>query len=169
MGFQKLLFSLLLLISSLGFSLQASADYVVGTCTIKDPVIGTEGTVCPGVNLNGLNLSNGGTNFDLTYADFSNAILTNIIFTGFDFTNSYFLDVDFTGSTFTSVTWGNTTCPDGTNSDQYTGNGCFGVFADDDGDGVRNDLDAFPLNPAASVDSDADGYPDFFNENCDAT
>ena len=31
---------------------------------------------------------------------------------------------------------------------------------DSDGDGVENQADAFPLDPAASVDSDADGFPD---------
>lgn len=32
--------------------------------------------------------------------------------------------------------------------------------ADSDGDGVSNSLDAFPTDPAASVDTDRDGYPD---------
>ena len=34
---------------------------------------------------------------------------------------------------------------------------------DSDGDGVPNTLDAFPLDPAASVDTDHDGYPDAWN------
>jgi hypothetical protein len=34
-----------------------------------------------------------------------------------------------------------------------------------DGDGVINALDAFPNDPAASVDSDGDGFPDAFNAN----
>jgi hypothetical protein len=34
---------------------------------------------------------------------------------------------------------------------------------DSDGDGVSNTQDAFPLDPAASVDSDHDGYPDAWN------
>ena len=34
---------------------------------------------------------------------------------------------------------------------------------DGDGDGVANTADAFPLDPAASVDSDHDGYPDNWN------
>src|SRR5262245_700913 len=34
---------------------------------------------------------------------------------------------------------------------------------DSDGDGVPNTEDAFPLDPAASVDSDHDGYPDAWN------
>jgi hypothetical protein len=35
---------------------------------------------------------------------------------------------------------------------------------DDDNDGVLDDNDAFPLDPAASVDTDADGLPDDWNE-----
>ncbi len=34
---------------------------------------------------------------------------------------------------------------------------------DSDGDGVPNDQDAFPIDPAASVDTDGDGYPDRWN------
>jgi len=34
---------------------------------------------------------------------------------------------------------------------------------DSDGDGVTNTLDAFPLDVAASVDTDRDGYPDAWN------
>ncbi len=34
---------------------------------------------------------------------------------------------------------------------------------DSDGDGVKNDLDAFPTDAAASVDADKDGYPDKWN------
>src|SRR5690554_4441449 len=36
-----------------------------------------------------------------------------------------------------------------------------------DKDGIPNDQDAFPNNPAASVDSDGDGYPDKWNDSCD--
>ena len=35
---------------------------------------------------------------------------------------------------------------------------------DYDNDGVENDKDAFPYDPAASVDSDKDGYPDSYNK-----
>jgi hypothetical protein len=34
---------------------------------------------------------------------------------------------------------------------------------DSDGDGVKNDVDAFPTDPAASIDADKDGYPDKWN------
>lgn len=40
---------------------------------------------------------------------------------------------------------------------------------DTDGDGVGNNIDAFPTNIAASVDTDADGDPDDWNAGCDAT
>jgi hypothetical protein len=34
---------------------------------------------------------------------------------------------------------------------------------DTDGDGVKDDVDAFPNDPAASIDTDSDGYPDSWN------
>lgn len=37
---------------------------------------------------------------------------------------------------------------------------------DVDGDGVMNEVDAFPLDEGASLDTDADGMPDDYNENC---
>ena len=37
------------------------------------------------------------------------------------------------------------------------------VNNDTDGDGVSNSEDAFPEDPAASMDSDNDGYPDEWN------
>lgn len=42
--------------------------------------------------------------------------------------------------------------------------GTFVPLEDADGDGILNDDDVFPLDPAASVDSDADGYPDAWND-----
>jgi hypothetical protein len=38
---------------------------------------------------------------------------------------------------------------------------------DSDGDGVLNKVDAFPMDPAASRDSDKDGYPDAWNRGKD--
>jgi hypothetical protein len=38
---------------------------------------------------------------------------------------------------------------------------------DDDGDSVNDTNDAFPLNAAASVDTDGDGLPDDWNTDCD--
>ena len=37
------------------------------------------------------------------------------------------------------------------------------AFAGTDGDGVPDEIDAFPNDPSASVDSDNDGYPDAWN------
>lgn len=37
------------------------------------------------------------------------------------------------------------------------------VLPDSDGDGVQDALDAFPQDPAASVDADGDGFPDQWN------
>ena len=37
--------------------------------------------------------------------------------------------------------------------------------SDSDGDGVADAQDAFPFDPAASIDSDGDGYPDSWNVN----
>ncbi len=37
------------------------------------------------------------------------------------------------------------------------------LISDSDGDGVPDNIDAFPSDPAASIDSDGDGYPDEWN------
>ena len=44
---------------------------------------------------------------------------------------------------------------DGINDDEDT---------DDDDDGIPDDYDSFPLDPAAAIDGDGDGYPDRWNE-----
>lgn len=41
-------------------------------------------------------------------------------------------------------------------------------YRDSDADGILDDLDAFPLNYAASVDSDNDGHPDHWLASCDS-
>ncbi len=41
------------------------------------------------------------------------------------------------------------------------------IDSDDDNDGVWDELDSFPLNPAASVDIDMDGLPEQFNDSCE--
>jgi Leucine-rich repeat (LRR) protein len=38
---------------------------------------------------------------------------------------------------------------------------------DSDNDGIEDSMDAFPTNASASVDTDLDGMPDSFHENCD--
>ena len=38
------------------------------------------------------------------------------------------------------------------------------IKVEGDGDGITGDNDSFPMDPAASVDSDGDGYPDEWNE-----
>ncbi|WP_300426178.1 hypothetical protein [uncultured Thalassolituus sp.] len=42
------------------------------------------------------------------------------------------------------------------------------IYRDSDGDGSLDGSDAFPLNAAASLDSDDDGYPDQWNPYCDS-
>lgn len=42
------------------------------------------------------------------------------------------------------------------------------TYRDSDGDGVLDNDDKFPSNPAASFDTDGDGHPDSWSENCDA-
>lgn len=66
-----------------------------------------------------------------TGANFSNANLVRSIFTSNDFTNANFTNANLTGvstdggSNYTGAIWSNTTCPDGTNSDN-DGNTCIG-------------------------------------------
>ena len=42
---------------------------------------------------------------------------------------------------------------------------CNYLDSDDDGDGVSDDMDSFPLDPAATTDTDGDGMPDSLNGN----
>jgi len=64
----------------------------------------------PAANLAGAGLSG---------LDLANAVLAGANLTSADLTGATVTRADFTG-----VTWNNTTCPDGTNSDQHV-NGCF--------------------------------------------
>ncbi len=63
-------------------------------------------------------------------------------------------------------------CPDVVNADQLNtdgdvqGNAC---DTDDDNDSVLDTSDQLPLNPAASVDADLDGFPSSWNAACNAT
>jgi len=52
-------------------------------------------------------------------ADLRNADLTNAVLIGADLTNA-----DLMGANLTNVTWSNTTCPDGSNSDTNGLNAC---------------------------------------------
>ncbi|MFB1037254.1 MAG: calcium-binding protein, partial [Sinobacterium sp.] len=55
-------------------------------------------------------------------------------------------------------------------SNDFDMDGSYNYFdTDDDNDGVLDTADAFATNVAASVDTDLDGLPDSFNENCDAS
>ena len=58
---------------------------------------------------------------NLTSSNFTNADLTNVNFTGTNLTGATSMDT----ASLTDVIWSNTTCPDGTNSDN-NGNTCEG-------------------------------------------
>jgi uncharacterized protein YjbI with pentapeptide repeats len=73
-------------------------------------------------NFAGANLT--GVNF--TSAHYTQSFFTNANLTGADFTNANTADMyDAQTTTTTGVTWSNTSCPDGTNSDN-DGNTCVG-------------------------------------------
>jgi virginiamycin B lyase len=93
-----------------------------------------------GLNISGSNLQNGifnSTNFsgsnlsgsNAPHASFQGANFTNANlagstfqaanFTGADFTGAYLKGANFKDAIMTNVTWSNTTCPDGTNSDTH--------------------------------------------------
>jgi uncharacterized protein YjbI with pentapeptide repeats len=68
------------------------------------------------------------TNTNLTSSDLSFSNFSNANFTGANLTNTYAFSATGMGTaTVTGVTWSNTTCPDGTNSDS-NGNTCVGHF-----------------------------------------
>jgi YVTN family beta-propeller protein len=76
-----------------------------------------------GLNLNHVNLSEAflssasldGTN--LTAARLDNAIVSNASLNGTDLTDAVLFHADLSAAHFNNVTWSNTMCPDGTNSD----------------------------------------------------
>ena len=89
-------------------------------------------------NFSYANFSNIQGNLDTLDVDFTNANFTGAKFGWVDFTGANFTGVNFTGasllaavatkSIFTNVTWSNTICPDGTNSDGNTPKTCVGHF-----------------------------------------
>jgi uncharacterized protein YjbI with pentapeptide repeats len=79
-----------------------------------------------GASLQSANFTNAtliGTN--LSGASLQFATLTNADLAGADLTGAYLTLADFSGATLTGVTWSNTSCPDGTNSDSDGGT-CIG-------------------------------------------
>jgi hypothetical protein len=59
-------------------------------------------------------------------ADLQGASLRNVDLTGADLTDADLRDADVLGATLADVTWSNTRCPDGTNSDSGAGSGANG-------------------------------------------
>jgi hypothetical protein len=93
-------------------------------------------TACPtliGCNLHGVNLTNANlAGLDLTNANLSGAILTGADLTGADLAGANLRGANLTNAdldgaiasastNFNNATWANTTCPNGTNSDNDTG------------------------------------------------
>ena len=58
------------------------------------------------------------------YMDLSNAYLFNANLIGANLSNADLFDADLTGADLTGVNWNDTTCPDGTNSDDDDGYTC---------------------------------------------
>jgi len=71
------------------------------------------GTVLTYANLTDANL----TNAEMTYANLTYANLTYANLTGAWLGGTVLTGANLTGATLTDVVWGNTTCPDGTESD----------------------------------------------------
>ena len=89
--------------------------------------------VLPGANLPGANLSSANLSVaELSGANLSGANLSGANLNSTDLVNATLNEADLTGATGTpfgagNAIWGNTTCPDGTNSDAH-GNTCVGHF-----------------------------------------
>jgi|GEM_PF-6301217 len=79
-----------------------------------------------GANLDQVNGSNSSfTNDNFAGANFTKANFSNANFSGSNFTNANLKQANFSGTNITNVTWSNTICPDGTNSNN-DGNTCVG-------------------------------------------
>lgn len=127
--------------------IQSSGDDFTGVDFTNGTIIGILGDVRNGgsnftnanftnVNFNYLNSTSAIATFaedTLTGANFTNATMTYMVFGSgtVDFTNANFKNANLTGIsvngtvTFTGANWSNTTCPDGTNSNN-DGNTCIG-------------------------------------------
>ncbi|MFM2309154.1 MAG: hypothetical protein RLY87_1275 [Chloroflexota bacterium] len=72
-----------------------------------------------------------GTNFtcaDMSYTDFTNADLSNATIICADLRGTSFMGANMTGATISGNIWGNTTCPDGMNSDLTVAETCEGHY-----------------------------------------
>ncbi len=75
------------------------------------------------------NLSLTQTNFsnaNLQFADLSRTNLSNAILSGANLTDANLLNADLTGADVLGVTWSNTLCPNGTNSNSHPTGDCSG-------------------------------------------
>lgn len=112
----------------------------------------------------------------LVNADLTDTILEHVSLQGADLTGAIGLSVYTSSGAFAlrEVVWGNTTCPDGTNSDQYDdlipghATGCLGEFSDFDGDGLGTQFDNCPSKSnIEQADLDADGIGDICDDDVD--
>jgi hypothetical protein len=127
---------------------ETELDWVKNPQAVTDSVYICTGCTAPlleGVNLQGAVLRNSNfpeadytsenmSNIKIEYANISSSNFTNVNFTGADMRNVIFnSSTDADGANFsdadvaslTAVTWDNTVCPDGTNSDNNS-NTCVG-------------------------------------------
>lgn len=103
------------------------ASFVNGNFQGASLEVNTEGANFSSTNFSSADIHNSSfinTNFsgaNFTAAIFTSAVVQNTNFTNANFTNANLLGVNFTNSTRTGVIWSNTTCPDGTNSNNNGG------------------------------------------------
>lgn len=97
---------------------------------------------------------------DLSGADLSNANMSNANLPFVNLTGANLLNANLAGANLADIIWGNTICPDGSNSDTNGLNGCVAIKGQNGG---------FLLQPHISTDQDAwknnDGRPTVFNAN----